>query len=126
MKKVYIFVPIIFLLILTVSIFAYYFYWGEINLINLPQNQSACKQNTDCVLSLNHPSAPARCVNKEWQNNWNKNLKSKNSGWKCITAVFSGKYNEYKPLQEDEYCECVDSSCKRADISKINWQWACD
>lgn len=126
MKKVYIFIPIIFLLIFFVAVFIYYIYWGEINLVNLPQNQVACIQSSDCILSINHPSGPARCVNKEWQNNWNKNPKSKNSGWDCITAVFSGKYNEYKPIEEESYCECVSGACKRADISKINWQWACD
>lgn len=83
-------------------------------------DETICKTDNDCVLSLNHPSFKGVCVNKEWQNNWNKNPESQKYFTDCITGpICSGQEFVDNGLKmPDNPCECVNDSCKTIDLKK--------
>lgn len=84
-------------------------YWPSyIEILNyeIQQNKKYyCKIESDCTISSRDPDGFATCVNKEWNEEWNKNIESKKYIWKCKSM---GK----------ESCRCIDNRCRRVDTEQ--------
>jgi len=64
-----------------------------------------CATVSDCVLSGSDPDGYATCVNKQWNEEWEKSPDSNKSRWECL-------------LTGEERCGCVNNICKRTDNEK--------
>jgi hypothetical protein len=92
------------------------FVWKEVELFNtLNQakqinynfrdnfdDKHKCSTAIDCVISGRDPEGFETCVNKEWNEAWNTNPKSKEYIWECIST-------------EGLECGCISNKCERID-----------
>ena len=91
--------------------------------------ESSCINNDGCVLSTNHPDYPKGiCVNKDWQEEWNRNPESVNyevdckAGPACTGPKFvAGGYR----MPEND-CRCVNNFCQAVDLSMYPGCWWSD
>ena len=119
MKKKKIFVSILILGTIT----SFWYMNQSRGYVHRMRDDRQCSTDTECTLSRNHPEGPARCVNREWQREWDSLEASEKFVWQCGTAnCMNGSCED---IPAGEYCSCDNSRCQRADISEYGWEWAC-
>lgn len=66
-----------------------------------------CETKSDCVVSGRDPAGYGTCLNKTWNEEWDKNPKSKSFSYECATPYY----------EEDEICSCINNKCEQTDSS---------
>jgi hypothetical protein len=61
-----------------------------------------CETDSDCVLSWKDPDGFHTCVNRNWNEEWEKNPESKEFAWACLGTG-------------EEKCGCINNKCQRTD-----------
>lgn len=81
--------------------------------------ETACNRDEDCVLSENHPKFAGICVNKNWQDEWNKNPDSEKYLRDCMVGpVCTGpEFVAGGMRMPKNNCQCVNSRCQTADLT---------
>jgi len=90
-------------------------------------DETTCIIDEDCTLSTNHPNYEREiCVNKAWQDEWDKNPESENYAVDCIAGVLcTGPEFVATGFRMPENCRCLDNHCQPADLTNYpGCQWA--
>ncbi len=72
-----------------------------------------CETKSDCVVSGRDPAGYGTCLNKTWNEEWDKNPKSVT--WECIAPHELTENGEWVSTHK---CGCINNKCERTDSNQ--------